>query len=271
MTRKFRIFWILFLFPLVLPAQRKEEVVATVGNRRITLEEFNRRYNEVRTAENPPTKKQFIEELVRFEIGLAEAQKKQIEKDPIYIERTKSELYKTYLEKELGAAAQKISISEKEMRDYYRRNPQIRFSSIVIEVPPGANNTQKAEAKKRAQEIWNEVKKSKRPFHELVKLYSDDLITKPLGGDAGYHGPQTLQPGFYEMLRNMKINELRGPVQTTFGFHIVKVTGRRSYENADRDQIRMGVHNEKRLRLFNSHFDKLKKSYPVSINSKLID
>lgn len=273
MTRKFYLFWMVCCLPFVVFGQaKKDEVLATVGNRKITVEEFNRRYNEVKSVENAPTKKQFVEELVRFEMGLAEAQKMGLEKDPMYQERAKSELYKTYLEKELGQQAQNINVTEKEMENFYKKNPEIRFSHIVIEVKPGATAAQREEARKRAREIYEkDVKGSKRPFAELVKLYSDDLVTKPLGGDAGYQGRLTLTPSFYETLLSMKINEVRGLIETPFGFHIVKVTDRRSYENADKRQIRMGVFNEKRLQLFNSHFDKLKKSYPVTINSKLIE
>jgi parvulin-like peptidyl-prolyl isomerase len=250
---------------------KKEDVVATVGNRKINLEEFNRRFNDVRTTENAPTRKQFIEELVRFEMGLAEAEKMGLEKDPIFLERVKSELYKTYLEKELGQQAQKIAVSDKEMEDFYKKNPEIRFAHIVIEVKPGATAAQRTEAKKRAEEIWEEVKKSKRPFEELVKLYSDDLVTKSIGGDAGFQSRLTLTPKFYDTLLGMKRGEVRGLIETPFGFHIVKELDRRTYENADKRQIRMGVFNDKRLALFNSHFDKLKKKYPVTVNNKLVE
>ena len=46
---------------------------------------------------------------------------------------------------------------------------------------PTATAEQRAEAKKRAQEIFGEVKSSKRPFEELVRLYSDDTMAKQIG------------------------------------------------------------------------------------------
>lgn len=273
MTQKFRLMLAaLVLIPSLVFAQgKKDEVIATVGNRKITMEDFNRRFNEVKNTFNPPTKKQFLEDLVRFEVGLAEAEKKNIEKDPIYQERVKAELYKTFLEKELGDKIQKISVSDKEMEDYYKRNPEVRFSHIVIEVKPGASAAQRAEALKRAQEINAEVKKSKRPFDELVRLYSDDLVTKQTGGDAGFQSRMTLTPNFYDVLSRMKVGETRGLVETPFGFHIVRVTGRRTYANADKRQIRMAVHNEKRLLIFNDYFDRLKKNYKISTNVKAIE
>lgn len=255
----------------VFAQAKKDDVVAKVGNRTITVEDFNRRYNEVKNTFNPPTKKQFLEDLVRFEIGLAEASLKGTEKDPIYQEKVKAELYKSYLEKELGEDIQKIPVSEKEMEAFYKANPEVRFSTIIIEVKPGATPQQKAEAKKRATEIYEEVKKSKRPFEELVRLYSDDMITKPLGGDAGFQSRVTLTPNFYEALSTMKVGDIKGLIETPFGLHIVKLTARRSYQDADKRQIRMAVHNEKRIKLFNDHFNALKKKYPTTLNTKLIE
>jgi parvulin-like peptidyl-prolyl isomerase len=273
MTQKFlRLAIAILVLPCIGLAQaKKDEVVATVGNRKITVEDFNRRFNEVRNTFNPPTKAQFLEDLVRFEVGLAEAEKRNLEKDPIFQERVKAELYKTFLEKELGEKIQKITVADKEMEDYYKKNPEIRFSHIVIEVKPGATAAQRTEAKKRADEINDEVKKSKRPFDELVRLYSDDLVTKQTGGDAGFQSRMTLTPTFYDVLSQMKAGETRGLVETPFGFHIVRVTGRRTFANADKRQIRMAVHNEKRLDLFNAYFEKVKKTYKISTNIKAIE
>ena len=56
-------------------AQSGSQVVATVGSKKITLDEFNRKYKEV-TAQvlvNPPSKKTFLEDLVRYEMGVQEA------------------------------------------------------------------------------------------------------------------------------------------------------------------------------------------------------
>ncbi len=159
MTRKSISFLVLlssfFLSISALAQVKKEDVIAKVGNRTITVEDFNRRYNEVKNTFNPPTKKQFLEDLVRFEMGLAEASLKGTEKDPIYQEKIKAELYKSYLEKELGEDIQKIPVSEKEMEAFYKQNPEIRFSTIIIELKPGATPAQKAEAKKRATEIYD--------------------------------------------------------------------------------------------------------------------
>nr|BFD57910.1 peptidylprolyl isomerase [Bdellovibrio sp. CKG001]BFD61337.1 peptidylprolyl isomerase [Bdellovibrio sp. HM001]BFD64995.1 peptidylprolyl isomerase [Bdellovibrio sp. HAGR004] len=262
---------ILLLISATSFAQKSNEVVAQVGKKTITLEDFNKKYNEVKSQTiNPPTKEQFLEDLVRFEMGVQEAEKRNLQKDPIVQERFDQEMYKALLEKDIGQRIQKIQVSDAEMKAWYAKNPELRTSHILIEFKAGATPTQVAEAKKRATEIYDEVKKSKRPFEELVKLYSDDALSKQVGGDIGWQSRITLVPNYYDAVANMKVGEITGLIETKFGFHIIKLTGRRSYENANKRQIRAAVYDEKRKDVFNDYFEKMKKSYPIKENKSLL-
>ena len=250
-------------------------VLADVGGKKITSEEFNKKYKEVLDAVSSsggpvPSKSEFLEDLVRYELGLLEAEKRNLKNDAVFQERYRQELYKVLLEKELGEKAQRIQISEAEMKAWYARNPSIRYSNILVDVKPGATAEQKEEARKRAQEIFADVKKSKRPFDELVRLYSDDTLSKQFGGDAGFQSPLTVMPQVYAAAKAAKTGEIVGPVETLFGFHIMKVTGRASFEQANRIQIRQAVFNEKRKGLLDDYFAKLKRQYPVKTNPSLI-
>jgi peptidyl-prolyl cis-trans isomerase C/peptidyl-prolyl cis-trans isomerase D len=90
-------------------AQKGSEVVATVGKKAITLDEFNKKYADIKTQTlNPPSRALFLEDLVRYEVGLQEAQKRNLEKDPAVIERIQQEMYKALLEKDLGQKVQKF-------------------------------------------------------------------------------------------------------------------------------------------------------------------
>lgn len=254
-------------------AQRGSEVVATIGNRKITLEEFNKRYNEVlsQVTVNQPSKALFLEDLVRYEIGLQEAKKKGLDKDPQVIDRINQEMYKGLLEKELGQRVQNIKVSDAEMKAWYAKNPQIRLSTIIIEVKPGSTPAQKAEARKRATEILNEVKSSKRPFEELTRLYSDDTLTKNVGGDVGWQSRITLNPDYYSAALRLKLNEISSTLlETPFGFHIIKLTGKRSYNEAPKREIRMAVFDEKRKVIFDNYFANIKKGYSVQTNPNLL-
>lgn len=261
---------IFFLSLLALPPLfAQSPVVAEVGNKKITLEEFNKKYSQVLGAYNPPTRTEFLEDLVRFEVGIQEAKKRNLEKDPLVQERLQTEMYKVLLEKELTDKVSKIEVSEAEMKTWYKKNPEVRLSQILVEIKPDATSQQRAEAKKRADEIYTEVKKSKRPFEELVKLYSDDL-SKHAGGDIGWQSRMTIVPIVYETTLKMKVGEIQGPIDTKFGFQIIKLTGKRTYENAFRPQVRAGVFDEKRKVIFDDFFKKLKAQYSIKTNASAI-
>ncbi|QDK43677.1 hypothetical protein DOM22_00080 [Bdellovibrio sp. ZAP7] len=262
---------ILMLIAAPAFAQKSSEVLAQVGKKTITLDEFNKKYNDIKSkTTNPPPKDLFLEDMVRYEVGLQEAEKRNLEKDPIVQDQLRQAMYKALLEKELGPKVQKITISDKELQDWYKNNPEIRTSNILIEFKQGATPAQIAEARKRAEEIYTEVKKSKRPFEELVKLYSDDAISKQAGGDIGWQSRVTIVPAYYEAAASMKVGDIKGLIESPYGFHIIKVTGRRSFENADKRQIRAAVYDEKRKVIFNEYFEKLKKSYSIKENKNLI-
>ncbi len=237
----------------------------------ISLADFNRRYEDVRKETfNPPTKSQFLEDLVRFEMGVYEAEKRKLADDPVVQDLIRQQLYKSLLEKELGAKVDAIEPTEDEMKAWYKRNPEIRFSHILIEYLPGATAQQINAAKKRATEVYAEVKKSKRPFEELAKLYSDDPQSKLSGGDVGWQSRLTLFPNYYDSIEKIKVGDIKGLIGSPYGFHIVKMTGRRTYENSNKRAVKMGVLEEKKVALFNQYFAFLKKSYAVETNSKLI-
>jgi peptidyl-prolyl cis-trans isomerase C/peptidyl-prolyl cis-trans isomerase D len=270
-----RILLVCFLFMTTASfAQKDSDVVATVGTKKITLGEFNKKYKDVvaQVLSNPPSRQVFLEDLVRYELGLQEAKKRGLEKDAIVQDQMNQAMYKGLLEKELGQKVQDSKVSDEEMKAWYAKNPQIRVSTILIEVKPGATEAQRIEARRRATEILAEIKSSKRPFEELVRLYSDDTTTKNLGGDVGWQSRITLNPAYYEAANKLKLNEVtQNLVEVAFGFHIIKLTGKRTFEEAPKREIRMAVFDEKRKVLFDKFFDSIKKNYQINVNPKLVE
>lgn len=258
---------IVSLFSQVASAQ----VVARIGKNEITLKDFKEKYEDVkRQTINPPTPEIFLEDLVRFEMGVQEAEKHKLENDPVVKERIRQEIYKAFVEKEIGKQVSGIKVTEAEMRKYYKSNPEIRTSHILIEHKADASPEQVEMARKRANEIYKEVKSSKRPFEELVKLYSDDTYSKNTGGDIGYQNRMTVVPAYYEAILKLKTGQITGPVRSQYGFHIIKVTGRRDFNEANRNHVRDAVYDQKRKAIFDKYFKTLSSRYPVTKNEKLI-
>jgi parvulin-like peptidyl-prolyl isomerase len=262
---------ILATLAFLFATHARAEVLATAGNAKITTEEFNRKLDEVRKqAMNPPAPDAFLEDLVRFELGVQEAEKAKLQNDPLVKERMKQVLYNAILEKQIGKRVEDIKITESEMKEYYKKNPEVRLAHILIEIKDGAKPEERETVHKRALEIFDDVKKSKRPFEELVRLYTDDLPTKEMGGDIGFQSRVTLAPVLYDATAGMKIGDVKGLIDTHFGYHIIKLLDRRTFDLADKRQIRAALFDDKRAKIFNDYFEKLKKQYNVEINREAL-
>ncbi len=259
-----------FLITLFFSTSVFSQVVATIGKRKITLKEFKKKFVQAQDQINPPTPQQFLEDLIRYEVGLNEAKKKKIQNRPEVQEAMNHQIYGYFIEGELGDKVAKIKISENEMKAQYKKTPELRTSHIVINLKKNANKKERAIAAKRAKEILEKVKKSKRPFKDLVKLYSDDTFTKQAGGDLGYQSIITAYPQYYNAALKLKVGQVHGLVETQFGFHIIKLTGVRDYEFADKRQIKSIVFELKRKKIFDAYFSKVKRKYKISKKVSLI-
>lgn len=259
-----------FLVASIASAQ-SGDTVAVVGTKQISVKELNDKYEEVvRQTINPPSKEVFLEDLIRYEMGVQEAYKKGLPEDPLVKERIRQEIYKGLIERELGKKVSEIKVTESEMQAYYKKTPELRSSHILIEYRPDATADQKKAAKDRATEILDEVKKGKRAFEEYVGLYTDDVLSKKTGGDVGWQTAVTLVPAYYNALLSMKNNEVRGLIETQYGFHIVKKTGQRPYSEANKRTIRAAVFDAKRKVLFDAYFAGLKRQYSTKVNKDKI-
>jgi parvulin-like peptidyl-prolyl isomerase len=251
------------------------QVVAKVGNQVITLKEFKSEYNRAKAnmAALPyaPTPKQFLEDMIRFKVGLQEARKKQITKIPEVKLKMEQELYKALLEVELAKKVESIKIQDSEVAQFYKNYPNIRTSHILVRYPVDATPAQISEAQNRVNKIHADVLKSKRPFYELAQLYTEDEVTKASGGDLGFQSVISLHPAYYSAANKLKVGETSAPIRSKFGFHIIRKTGVQDFKNADKNQIRIGLFDQKRRDIIDQYFINLKKSYPITITEGLIE
>ena len=67
-------------------------------------------------------------------------------------------------------------------------------------------------------------------FAELAKEHSEDSGTRLAGGDLGWTTTENLDPAFQRMMNLTAVDEISEPFQSSFGWHILEVLGRRQQD-----------------------------------------
>jgi peptidyl-prolyl cis-trans isomerase C/peptidyl-prolyl cis-trans isomerase D len=243
-----------------------------VGGAVITLEEFNKRYqdNSKFFQFNPPSKQAVLDDLLKRELGIQEARRLGLDKDPAVLDRVNTVLYQALLDKQLGKDLEQIKISDTEAKAHYEKNPEIRTSHIFVAVRPGAPESEVKAAKDRISQILKEDLKGGASFSEVAQTRSDGPAAS-MGGDIDYKTRDALDPAYYEAaLRLRTPGNVSGIVRSSFGFHIIKLTAIRPWDDADRTVVRRQIFESKRQSLFEKYMSGLRGQYKVSVKKDLI-
>lgn len=135
-----------------------------------------------------------------------------------------------YLMLSADAVAAKIEVGEDEVKAYFEshRNEfgapeERRASHILIAVPAGADEDARANARKKAEDLAAQAQQDPARFAELAKAHSQDPGSAGGGGDLGSFRRGVMVKAFDEAVFAMSQGEIRGPVQSEFGYHVIKL------------------------------------------------
>ena len=161
-----------------------------------------------------------------------------------------------YLVLSADSLASQIKLSPDEIRKYYDDHPT-RFqtrdvSHILISVPPSADPESKAQARAKADELYRQVVKNPSEFAELAKKNSQDPGSAEKGGELGFISRGTMVKPFEEAVFQMQVGEIAGPVETQFGYDIIKLNAIKPtpFESA-KSQIEQELKQQKAVEKFN--------------------
>lgn len=93
-----------------------------------------------------------------------------------------------------------------------------------------------ARARDRMVQVQQKLKNGE-DFATVAKATSD-CPSKEQGGDLGFFGRVGMDTHFTAAAFGLKDGEVSGPVQTSFGYHIIKRTGFKKGDNPNADQVR---------------------------------
>src|ERR1700678_1253896 len=173
-----------------------------------------------------------------------------------------------YVEISLAQLGSKVNVDDAQLKAYYdeqkAKTPELfvqpeqrRVSHILLPVPDPKND---AAVKAKAESILKRAQAGE-DFSKLAKEFSQDPGSAPQGGDLGWSERKVFVGPFADAAFSMKVDEIRGPVKTQFGYHILKLDGIqppavKSFEQSKAELETEYKRNEAE-RLFNNAQDQL--------------
>ncbi|MBK8017871.1 MAG: SurA N-terminal domain-containing protein [Betaproteobacteria bacterium] len=127
-------------------------------------------------------------------------------------------------------AGKSVTVTEQEIQEQYKKNeaqyrtPEERKAShILVTMAKDADATAQEQARKRAQDLLDEVRKNPKSFADVARKNSQDPGSAANGGDLGFFAQGAMDKAFDDAVFSMKEGEIRGPVQSQYGFHVVRL------------------------------------------------
>ncbi|MFP4424321.1 MAG: peptidylprolyl isomerase [Candidatus Woesearchaeota archaeon] len=273
-------------------------IVAEVNGEEITLEEINRQYDLlpaemqqtitkevllnrtidemilVQEAENQGITvtnmevQEYIQQLMQQSGITEEALEQQLEQTGM----TRDDLEAIYekqlkITKLLNQTDLGIEVSDEEIQQYYDENT----NSSMITVPQQVRARHiLLQNESLAQELLGRLEDES--FADLAQNYSQDTGSAQQGGDLGYFPEGAMVPAFNDAVFSMDVNDSPRIVESSFGYHIVDVTGTKegyvnSLEEVESD-IRNAIEQQKQQEALTEYITDLRNDADVTINKE---
>ncbi len=142
------------------------------------------------------------------------------------------------------------------VKDRYTEAEKRRARHILIQA--GADPVA---AQKKAQEVYALANQPGADFAALAKQYSQDAGSAAQGGDLGLVEKSFFVGPFADAVFSMKPAEIKGPIKTTFGWHVIKLEAIEPGHVASLESIKAALTREYQKtegeRLFGEHQEKI--------------
>lgn len=141
----------------------------------------------------------------------------------------------------------KMTVSEPEIRAEYEAKKagfavpeQVTASHILVSPDAAGGPEADAKAKAEAESILARVKAGE-DFVKLARENTDDPSGKETGGELPPFGRGQMVPEFEQAAFEMAPGEIRGPVKTAFGYHVIKLVAKRPAGTRPLEEVRANL------------------------------
>ena len=225
-----------------------EELLASLGQR-------------AKNYDSPQGRAALLEQLIQQKLLLLDATRNLYEREPEFkaqLARAKEELLFQYA---VSKTISSVRVTDAEVKQYYDEHKD----ELVGEKTVHASHILVSDEAK-ANDILSQIRAGSISFEDAAKKYSSCPSAQD-GGDLGEFGRGQMVPEFDDACFSMEEGEIRGPIRTQFGYHLIRLNGiseasqLRFEEIAG--QIKEKLLAEKQQKAYQSKINQLKIQYPV--------
>jgi peptidyl-prolyl cis-trans isomerase C len=209
-----------------------------------------------------PSEAEFQKELTKRHTTLAQLQDEQ-KRDLVNAKTIEAEV------------SPKLVVTDQDLEAFYKSNPDqfkepesVRASHILFGVPKEAPAATKAATKTEAEAVLKRVRAGE-DFAALAKQYSKDPGSAAVGGDLNFFPKGQMVPAFDAAAFTLKPGEISDLVETEFGYHIIKLTEKRTVRTVPlvevKDRLSEFLKQRKQQELVQQYLLGLKTKYRVEV------
>jgi peptidyl-prolyl cis-trans isomerase C len=274
-------------------AKKSGPAVAKGNGISITADEFKARLDEqspfIRSRYNSlDRKKEFLDNLIRFEVLAREAEKQGLQNDPDVQMTMKKIMVQKLVQKNFQDMEGAKELPEAELAKYYDdhksdyyRPARIRVAAVVFNAPQGSPERAKkaVTAKAALAKLKAEEKKNTLAFAQIVSQYSEDQASKAMAGDLQFKSREelatTYSPELAAAAFALKSGETSGVIETAQGLYILKATGQQEELDRSFDQVKTQIANklyrEKKTKEFDEWLKRLKDEAKIIVDDQALE
>ena len=215
------------------------KVVLQIGDEKMTASQFQEMIKNfppnVQQAANGPQRREFIDQYIRLKVTAKEAERRGIQNRPEVKQQLAIQhdnILAQALYQEMVAS---VKVSDADVAKYYADHKNefetakahhilIRFKGSPVPLGKDKRELTKEEALAAAKAVQKRLLAGE-DFEKVAKEVSDD--TSP-NGDLGNITHGQMVPAFDAAVFSLPVGKVSDPVETQFGYHIIRVDSRES-------------------------------------------
>jgi len=241
----------------------KGEAIATVNGKAISRNALRNLVSDVEKqsgGEQKVPEEKAAEVLISRELLRQEAEKKGLQKTPETSGRLENSIRDVLAQAAIESFRKSITITDEEARKEYDAKvagadlTEFKARHILVETEQEAND------------VLAKLKKGAK-FPDLAKKLSKDPSTKQNGGDLGWFNPAQMVPEFATAVAGLQNGDVaQAPVQTKFGWHVIKREDSRKPEPPAFDAVKEQIRNVLIQQKLQQHVEELRKAAKVDLS-----